>query len=113
MSTTTSSSIEQACRDACNACADACDHCAGACLREPDVTAIAACIANDIDCAALCRLAAGAIARQSPLAARICALCADACRRCGEECGRHAMDHCQTCAQACRRCAPACDAMAG
>jgi hypothetical protein len=39
--------------------------------------------------------------------------CAQACRSCADECGRHAkhMEHCRICAEACRRCAEACDAM--
>ncbi|MCE4555757.1 four-helix bundle copper-binding protein [Pelomonas cellulosilytica] len=99
------------CIDACNACADACDRCATACLQEPDPKPMTRCVALDIDCAALCRLAAGAIARDSELARRICGLCVLACEACGEECGRHEHDHCQACAAACRACAEACRQM--
>jgi hypothetical protein len=102
----------QACIDACNACADACDHCATACLQEQDVKVMARCIALDIDCAAICRLAAGFMARGSEASKAICATCADICERCGEECARHQHDHCQQCAQACRRCAEECRRMA-
>lgn len=101
------------CIDACEACANACDHCATACLKEPDVSMMARCIALDIDCAQLCRYAAGAMARGSELAPQICALCADVCEACGEECARHQHAHCKTCADACRRCAEACRRMAG
>jgi hypothetical protein len=101
----------QSCLEACSACAQACHHCAAACLREPDPKAMARCIALDMDCAALCELAVGTMARQSEFAGRVCALCADACQACGDECGRHDMDHCQACAAACRRCAEACRAM--
>ena len=45
------------CIDACNACAAACDNCATACLAEEDVKMMARCIALDIDCAQICRLA--------------------------------------------------------
>lgn len=102
----------QSCIDACNACANACDHCAASCLKEDDVAAMAGCIANDIDCSQLCRLAAGFMARASAQAAALCQVCADACRTCAAECGKHDMDHCQQCAAACRRCADACDPMA-
>ena len=102
----------QSCIDACNRCADACDHCAASCLREDDVTPMAACIAADIDCAALCRLAAGAMARGSEFAAAICRVCAETCRRCGDICAGHEMEHCQACARECRRCAEECAAMA-
>lgn len=102
----------QACIDACNACASACDHCATACLQEPGVAAMARCIALDMDCAALCRLAAGFMARGSHHAQEVCRLCADLCEACGTECGRHSHDHCQDCAQACQRCAEECRRMA-
>lgn len=99
------------CIQACNACADACDRCASACLHEDDVKMMARCIALDIDCAAICRPAAGFRARDSDHAAALCGLCAQVCQACGDECGRHSHDHCQQCAQACLRCADACRAM--
>lgn len=101
-----------ACVEACNNCADACDHCASACLQEQDPKMMARCIALDIDCAAICRLAAGAMARGSECAATICAACADVCDACGEECAKHDHGHCQACAEACRQCAQECRAMA-
>ena len=102
----------QSCIAACNTCADACDHCAAACLQEDDVGMMARCIALDIDCAAICRFAAGAMARDSAFANQICALCAEICDACGQECEQHRQDHCQQCAQACKRCAAECRAMA-
>lgn len=104
--------LNDACREACNACADACDRCATACLQEPEVKPMAHCIALDIDCAALCRLAAGAIARGSEFAKRLCSLCALVCDACAEECARHGHEHCQDCALACKSCADACRQMA-
>jgi hypothetical protein len=104
-------SLYAACIEACNACAGACDHCATACLQEPDPKPMARCVALDIDCAAACRLAAGAMARDSELASEICALCAQVCDACGDECGKHDMDHCKACAAACRRCADECRRM--
>jgi hypothetical protein len=101
------------CIEACSACADACDHCATACLSEPDVAAMARCIALDIDCAQVCRVAAAAMARDSELAGAICALCAEVCATCAEECASHRHDHCRQCAEACRRCAEACRRMVG
>jgi hypothetical protein len=100
------------CIAACNACADACDHCFAACLAEDDVKMMARCIALDVDCAAICRLAAGYMARGSELAPRLCAMCAEVCEACGEECAKHRHGHCQECAAACRRCADACRRMA-
>ena len=100
------------CIQACSACAIACETCAAACLREPDVQHIASCIAHDIDCADLCRLAERLMARESPLAEEVCRLCALTCRACAETCGEHQHDHCQQCAQACQRCVEECEAMA-
>jgi hypothetical protein len=93
-------------------CAVECNHCATACLQEQDVKMMARCIALDLDCAAICELAAAAMARGSENAQSICALCADICEACGEECAKHsAMEHCQRCAEACRRCADECRRM--
>jgi len=100
------------CIEACNACAVACDHCAAACLQERDPKAMARCIALDIDCAEMCRLASAYMARGSEFAQAICAACADVCEACGQECAKHPMDHCQKCADACRRCAEECRTMA-
>lgn len=102
----------QTCIDACYDCAVACDHCASACLQEQDVKSLARCIALDIDCAEICRTAAGFMSRGSECAGAICGICADVCDACAEECERHPMDHCRECAAACRKCADECRRMA-
>ena len=96
------------CIDACNDCALACDHCASACLKERDVAAMARCIQLDMDCAEICRLAVGFMARGSELAADVCDTCATICDACAQECTKHQMVHFQECAKACRRCAQEC-----
>ena len=101
----------QNCIDACNACGALCDHCSVACLNESDATAMARCIQLDMDCAAICRLAAGYMARGSEFAKDICDCCAKVCSACADECAKHQMEHCQKCAEACRKCAEACSAM--
>ena len=73
---------------------------------------MARCIALDMDCAALCQLAAAAMARNSDNAQAICALCAEVYQRCGDECAKHDHAHCQACARDCHACAKACRAMA-
>lgn len=100
------------CIEACNACADACDFCAASCLQEQDVKMMARCIALDMDCAQICRLAAGYMARGSEFAKAVCKLCADVCEACSGECRKHQMSHCQQCAAACQRCADECRRMA-
>ena len=101
-----------ACIEACNACAVACNHCAASCLHEQDVKVMVRCIALDMDCAQVCALAAAAMARGSEHTNAICALCADICQTCGNECSRHDMVHCQQCAKACFDCAEECRQMA-
>jgi hypothetical protein len=73
---------------------------------------MARCIALDIDCAQLCRVAAGFMARGSELASTICQACASVCEMCGDECSKYQMQHCQDCAKACRQCAAECRKMA-
>jgi len=102
----------QDCIAACHACAVACNHCAACCLQEPDVKEMVRCIGLDSDCAQLCEVAVALMSGGSEYAPQLCALCADVCRACAEECSRHEMDHCQQCAEACRRCEQACSEMA-
>jgi hypothetical protein len=90
----------------------ACDQCAAACLSEKDVQQMARCIQLDMDCAQICRLAAGYMARGSEFASDVCNACAEICDTCAEECGKYQMAHCQRCAEACRRCADECRRMA-
>ena len=102
----------QTCIEACDRCADACDHCAASCLQEQDVKRMARCIELDMDCAAICRLASGYMARGSDFARQVCRVCAEVCQACGDECAKHPMEHCRQCAEACRRCAQECTRMA-
>lgn len=91
------------------ACAEACRACAGACLREKDASHLAECIRLDFECARLCDIAIGYLDRGSPFLDEILHLCAEACGKCGTECGKHSgMRHCRECAIACERCERAC-----
>jgi hypothetical protein len=103
----------ESCIEACNSCADACDFCAASCLQEQDVKMMARCIALDMDCSQICRMAAAYMARGSEFANALCQTCAEICEACGDECGKHPMQHCQDCAKACQRCADECRRMAG
>lgn len=101
--------------EACNGCALACHHCALACLNEEKVNHLKRCIQLDLECAALCRSAAGIMSLQSVYSGAICKICAVACHACAEECEKHAqmgMEHCRVCAEACRKCAQVCEEMA-
>ena len=101
----------ESCINACHACALACDRCAAACLHEANVSAMANCIALDIDCSEICRVAMASMARGSMAAPAICEACAKVCERCQEECDKYQMDHCRACAEACRQCLVECRAM--
>jgi hypothetical protein len=56
--------------------------------------------------------AAVLMTRDSAYAKAFCKLCAQVCRDCAEECGKHQHDHCQACAEACRKGAEQCEKMA-
>ena len=103
----------KSCIAACNSCAEASDHCAASCLREKEVPALARCIALDIDCSEICRLATAYMSRASECASTICEACAEVCDACAQECAKHSkMEYCRQCAEACRRCAEECRRMA-
>ena len=98
------------CIDACNLCATECGNCFAHMVGTESNNDCPACC---IECSAVCRLCADAIARNSPFAKQICKLCADICDWCEKQCDAHDMDHCKRCADACRRCAVACRALVG
>lgn len=110
--------------DACFDCAEACRDCADACLREERLDGLRNCIQMNLDCADVCFatgdlairrvLRSSKILRKMGYDERIMELmlntCTKACRRCGDECMRHAERHnqCRTCAQVCRSCEEVC-----
>ena len=98
----------RACIDALNECTETASVCAKACLFEPNRHDLARCISLDLDCAEICRLATGYIARNSALVAEVCSFTAEVCISCAEECEKHDLAHCRRCAEACRRCAREC-----
>lgn len=100
----------QSCIKACNDCANECDHCVSACCASGSKE-LARCIQLGIDCAAICRVAVGAMARGGEAAAVICGACAEVCDLCADECDKHKTDECRRCAEACRRCAQECRRM--
>lgn len=102
------------CIEACYDCAQACTSCADACLGEEMVKDLRQCIRLDLDCADLCAMTGALVTRRTgsneEVIHRALEACALACRRCAEECERHADHHahCRVCAEACRRCERAC-----
>lgn len=102
------------CIATCYACAEACNACADACLAEKDLTAVRRCIRKNQDCADICLATARVISRltdtDKDLAGALLRACMTACYLCAAECEGHAahMEHCAICAHACRRCGDAC-----
>lgn len=94
-------------------CALACIVCADACVAEDHVASLRKCIRLTLDCADISQSAARVLARQteyeSTIARSVLEACLQACRRCADECERHAhMNHCKLCAEVCRDCEQAC-----
>lgn len=106
------------CIEECFNCAQACTSCADACLGEDAVQDLTRCIRLNLDCADICIATGKIMSRLTDadwsLSKAQAEICAEACRKCAEECQLHAgnHDHCGVCAESCRRCAEACEAMA-
>lgn len=96
------------CIDPCNDAVAACHRCAAACLKQPGTAKTVRCIQRNVECAQICRLAAGYLSRGSELAIELCTLCAAACELCSQECAQQPVRQCQESSAACRRCAQAC-----
>ena len=104
------------CIEECYSCAQTYTKCADACLAESMVDQLRQCIRLNLDCADICA-ATGAMASRRTgsnveVLRTVIQACEQACRRCGEECERHAGEHqhCRICAESCKRCADACRA---
>jgi hypothetical protein len=103
------------CIIACHACAEACTACADACLAEENVEHLRSCIRKNQDCADVCLATARVVSRltatDKDLVGAVLRACATVCYLCAAECGSHGghMEHCAICATACRRCGNACE----
>ena len=97
---------------ACDNCASNCEQSASACLEQADVTALAACIRSQRDCADVCRLASLLLARGSRHSAEACRLAEMIAIACAAECERHPIDPCRAAAEACQRAADECRKLA-
>jgi hypothetical protein len=102
------------CIEACFECAQSCTACADACLGESTVAELTQCIRLNLDCADVCQATGSLASRRTgsdeSLLKTMLQACAEACRRCGDECSRHAQHHrhCAVCAASCKRCEDAC-----
>jgi len=98
----------------CFDCAQSCTSCADACLGEDAVQQLTQCIRLCLDCADVCTVTGHIATRRTgsneALIHQMVRACETACRRCAEECERHAGHHahCRICGEACRACERAC-----
>ena len=101
----------KSCIEACLKCAAICNHCASSCLQEDDVKMMSRCIQLDMECAAMCYLAAQLMSVGSEKTNEVCKICASMCDACSAECGHHKNEHCMECYNACKECAEECRKM--
>jgi len=103
--------MAKSCCDACGTCAEACNKAFHHCIEQasagkPRHGKMAQTVA---DCAAFCTLSAQMIARHSMMMVLSCRACADACRRCAQECETFDTDiDMKICLDACQRCEESC-----
>jgi len=103
----------QACIDACAKCTQACYECFHACLQEPDLNARRNCVCALVGCAMMCQMSVGMMSMNGRFSEQHCALCAQVCEHCAQECAMFKDPHCVKCAEICRKCAQECRGMSG
>ena len=107
------SAAMRACLEACNACRDVCLVTLAHCIEKGGALAEARHLETLIDCAAVCETAGSFLARGSERHARVCGVCASACRDCEASCNALADGSTlRRCAEVCARCAESCERMA-
>ena len=89
-------------------CLTYCENCYTACFEEPDIKHLTRCIKLVRDCAEVCSLTLGFVARNSSEAVAMVRTCAELCATCAEECNKHDHVHCKECADACSSCEESC-----
>lgn len=103
------------CAKACDDCARMCNMCAAHCTKmvadgkKEHLATVRTCV----DCASICKSASEIVIKSGPFSDLICTACADACKRCGDACEKHA-EHdpiMKQCASECRKCENACRTM--
>lgn len=84
------------------------------CLQMGGQHAAATHIGLLLDCAEICQTSANFMLRMSDFHTRVCAVCAEICDRCAQDCQQLANGDAlmQQCAETCRRCAESCRQMA-
>jgi hypothetical protein len=103
------------CAKACVDCARICDECTAHCGRmlAEGKKEHHNSLRHLQDCAVICSTASSIMSRSGPDSDLICIACAEVCKRCGDECDKHAAHDLmmKACAEECRRCEKACRTM--
>jgi hypothetical protein len=104
----------QKCIQLCQECHALCTQTVVHCLKLGGRHAAPEHISLLLDCAQICETTAQYLLRGSSLHERMCGLCAEVCRQCGQNCVQVAGDDqmVKQCAEMCRRCADSCERMA-
>ena len=98
------SSDMQRCIQECLNCHSVCLEIAAHWLQMGGKHAEAAPIRLLLDCAEICQTSANFMLRGSDLHGRVCAVCAEVCERCAQDCARFTdAEQMRRCAEACRR----------
>jgi hypothetical protein len=100
------------CIQNCLECHAVCLETVNHCLQMGGEHAEASHIRMLLDCAEICQTSANFMLRGSEWHGRTCAICADICQHCAEDCEQFSESFMQECAQVCRRCAESCRQMA-
>ncbi len=105
----------QECIKDCQDCGATCTETMSHCLELGGKHAGAQHIRVLADCTQICRGSTDFMLRGSMFDARLCGVCAEVCRSCGDSCEKLAGDDelIKRCAEMCRRCAESCQRMLG
>lgn len=102
----------RACISDCLTCYATCTETVNHCLEMGGRHSDARHIRTMLDCAEICRTAAGYMLRMSEFHFETCSLCADICLACADSCEKLNEDAVmQNCAAVCRACAASCQQM--
>lgn len=103
----------QQCIQDCQDCHAICVQTIAYCLQQGGQHVQASHMQSLLDCAQICQTSEDFMLRGSPLHAKVCGVCADACNSCAQSCDQFSNDQqMKACADMCRRCAASCQQMA-
>ncbi len=108
----TLTNMYQDCIETCTKCAQACRECLMIDLKEDDVADRTKCICILNECERMCCFTAEIMTMVGQSSKSQCALCAEVCDMCAEECGKFKDNHTMKCVNVLNDCAQECRKMA-